>query len=243
MSGSVATLSHIVRFLSGKAWEKLNVVTTLRELKELGHRYGRRFFIAAVLWELVEDVLFPYLSWKAGVPALIPVFLILHFEPVVYPVFFWVFRTWDRCHGLESWEPPRGFKSTHARAGVKQLSYRVLSILLFFLVLQGSGLSLWLLTAYTILMAFFGFVHDRIWHDMNYGIDVPTDQVGLKRVVIKVLSYRVVSALVMTGLFLGLGLEITPVVIYQCAALLVHLIHEGIWSHNKWGILPTGVNP
>lgn len=52
-------------WLAHEAWEKINIFGTIREMKELGKKYGRRFFIMAVIWECIEDGLFPYLSWRA----------------------------------------------------------------------------------------------------------------------------------------------------------------------------------
>lgn len=227
-----------LRWMAGEAWEKINVVATWRELKELGRKHGKRFFIAAVAWELIEDVLFPILSWQAGVPELIPVFLVLHFEPITYPIFFWCFKMWDRFHGVEPWDPNRSAASTYTRTTLKALSYRAASLGLFYLLLATSGLSLGILAAYTVLMSFFSFVHDRIWHDSNYGID-ENDQVHPKRVVAKVLTYRMVSALVMGGLFYGLHLDMGLVALYQGIMLAAHLLHEGVWAKVAWGIRPT----
>ena len=171
------TLRKIPAWLLEEAREKLDIRGTWRELKALGQKYGRRFFVAAVAWELVEDVVFPAISAYYGAYWLIPVFLVLHFEPVVYPIFFFAFKTWDRIQGREPWEPDRLGQSTYWRAGLQVLSYRVPSLLLFALLLSGLGMPFALLAAYTVGMSFFGFVHDRIWHDSNFGIDVPTDTV------------------------------------------------------------------
>lgn len=75
----------MISWLLKEAWEKINIVATWRTIKALGKKYGKRFFWAALIWEIIEDVVFPFISWKMGVPELIPVFLILHFEPIVYP--------------------------------------------------------------------------------------------------------------------------------------------------------------
>lgn len=229
-----------VRWLAEEAWEKINLAATWRELKELGRKHGTRFFVAAVIWELVEDVLFPFLSWKFGHPELIPVFLVLHFEPVVYPVFFKAFRTWDRIQGREPWDPPRLGKSTLWRAGLKELSYRAVSLAAFLLLLAGLGMPTSILTFYMLGMTMFSIVHDRLWHDSNYGIDVPTDTVQPKRVVAKVLTYRAVSVLVMSGVFYGLlGTIPGEVWGYQASMLVLHTALSAWWSRSTIGIRPV----
>jgi hypothetical protein len=225
-----------LQWMVEEAWEKINIVATWRELKELGRKYGRRFFIAAVVWELIEDVVFPVISVWAGLPWLVPVFLVLHFEPIVYPIFFFAFRTWDRMQGLEPWSPDRLAESTISRAATKAASYRAISLTVFLVMLASYDLGAGILAAYTLLMTLFSFVHDRIWHDSNFGIDVPTDTVQPKRIVAKVLSYRAVSAMVMAGLFYGLELGMRAVVTYQVTMLIIHTLHEAWWAHQAWGI-------
>ncbi len=78
-------LIKVFRWVAGEVWEKINLPGAYRELKKLGAKYGRRFFWAAVVWEIIEDLIFPLLSWWFGVPELIPLFLIFHFEPIAYP--------------------------------------------------------------------------------------------------------------------------------------------------------------
>jgi hypothetical protein len=196
--------------------------------------------VAAVLWELVEDVVFPFLSWWAGAPWLIPVFLVMHFEPVVYPIFFFAFKTWDRVQGREPWEPDRLGQSTYWRAGLQVLSYRVPAFALFYVLLAHLGISGWVLGAYTVGMSLFGFVHDRIWHDSNFGIDVPTDAVLPKRVVAKAVSYRAVSVLVMAGVLFGLVGHVPPEMwTYQISALILSLAVGGWWAQSPVGIRPV----
>ena len=234
------TLRKIPAWLLEEAREKLDIRGTWRELKALGQKYGRRFFVAAVAWELVEDVVFPAISAYYGAYWLIPVFLVLHFEPVVYPIFFFAFKTWDPIQGREPWEPDRLGQSTYWRAGLQVLSYRVPSLLLFALLLSGLGMPFALLAAYTVGMSFFGFVHDRIWHDSNFGIDVPTDTVKVERVVAKALTYRAVSVLVMSGVFYGL-LHRVPEEIwtYQGTMLCLSILIGGWWARSPIGIRPV----
>lgn len=231
---------NALRWAAGEAWEKINVLATWREIKGLGKKYGRRFVIGAVIWECIEDGLFPYLSWKAGMPQLIPLFLIFHFEPIVYPVMLWAFRTWDRYQGLEPWEPDRSAQSTNLRSLLKVLSFRTACLVPGTLLLVPLGLSLTLLAAYSLAMMAFGFVHERIWHDSNYGI-LPNDDVEHKRVIAKTLTYRATSAFIMvTALFAALGT--TPwvtILTYQVAMLGIQGVVEHWWSHNRYGIQPT----
>ena len=230
----------LIRWLAGEAYEKINVAATWRELKALGQRHGRRFFVAAVLWEMVEDLVFPFISWKLGHPELIPVFLVLHFEPIVYPVLFFAFRTYDRILGREPWEPDRLGQSTYWRAGLQVLSYRVPALILFFLILHGLKLPLGILTIYTLAMTLFAFVHDRLWHDSNFGIDVPTDTVKPERVVAKAFTYRVISALVMSGVCLGFTGAIPEAVWgYQASMLILHILLGGWWAQSPIGIRPV----
>ena len=234
------TLRNIPSWLAEEAWEKINVVETWQSLKALGKKYGKRFFIAAVLWELVEDVVFPSIAAYYGVYWLIPFFLVMHFEPVVYPLFFFAFRTWDRMQGKEPWEPDRLGQSTYTRAGLQMLSYRLPAFILFYILLANLGVTFWVLTAYSIGMSLFSFVHDRIWHDSNFGIDVPTDTVLPKRVVAKALTYRAVSLIVMSSVLLGiLGRVPGEMWSYQGSMLILHIILGGFWARSAYGITST----
>lgn len=109
----------MIKWIINVIWDKVNFPKVYREIKALGKKHGKRFFWAALIWEFIEDVVFPFIAWKAGVPALIPIFLVLHFEPIVYPAFFWGFRMWDRAHGKEPWEPDRSAQSAYWRSVTK----------------------------------------------------------------------------------------------------------------------------
>lgn len=233
-------LRKIIGWLYEEAREKLDVRGTWHELKALGQKYGRRFFIAAVIWELIEDVVFPAIGVYYGVYWVVPFFLVMHFEPVVYPIFFFSFRTYDRIRGREPWEPNRLAQSTYWRAGLQVLSYRIPVFLLFYLLLHDLNISNWVLTTYMLGMSLFGFVHDRIWHDSNYGIDVSTDMVQPKRVIAKACTYRAVSALVMSGVCLGIVGHI-PVEMwsYQVSAFILYMVLGATWARSTLGITPT----
>lgn len=223
------------RWLLNKLWEKINVANTYREIKALGKKYGKRFFWAAILWECVEDIVFPLLCLKFGVPGLIPVFIIMHFEPIVYPVFFWGFRTWDRIQGVEPWEPERSSQSAHWRSVLKGLVFQL-------------SISGWLsqvldwktLTTFCILMSLFGFVHERIWHDTNYGI-LETDQVQFRRTVVKTFTYLLVSGMVLPPLLKVFGSEHIwrPLLIAQAITGVLYLVLERVWARSLWGVSPT----
>lgn len=235
-----------IRWALGEAWEKINVVGTYRELRELGKKHGKRFFVVAVLWELIEDVLFPFLSWLAGVPELIPLFLVLHFEPIVYPAFFWGFRMWDRYKGREPWEPDRSAMSSYWRSALKVLVYKLAAAGWFAAILLSQGVSPWLLTAYVGLMAAFGFIHERVWHDVNFGIR-PDDTVEMKRVAAKTLTYRLVSLMTLFPILKAtLGtVPWTALLACQAVGLVVYAVLETIWAKSPWGVsfVVRGIEP
>jgi hypothetical protein len=224
-----------------EAWEKINIPAKWRELKEMGKKHGKRFFVLAVIWELIEDGLFPYLSWKFGVPELIPIFLVLHFEPVVYPVFFFALKTYDRIRGREPWDPERSAYSKSYRTLAKVVVYRAAATLAFAALMAHLDVSLWALSIYTVVMTLFSAVHERIWHDSNYGIDPVTDDVHYKRNIVKSLSYRTVSTIMMSGVLLAL-LGSVPwgvVIAYQAVMAASYLGLETMWSKISWGLAPT----
>lgn len=227
----------IVRWVLNEAWEKINLPAVWRELRALGKKHGRRFFVAALLWEIVEDVVFPFLSWLFGVPELIPLFLILHFEPIVYPAFFWGFRMYDRAKGRVPWEPDRGAQSSYWRSAGKVLVYKIAATGWFVAILMGFGLRPSALIAYVGLMAAFGFVHERIWHDSNYGIQ-PDDSVEGRRVFAKAATYRIVSVMILYPIFrVSFGsVPWAAVAACQGAGLLLYLALEAVWARSDWGV-------
>lgn len=225
----------MIKWLLNKLWEKINLASTYREIKTLGKKYGKRFFWVAILWECVEDIVFPLLCLKFKVPGLIPVFLIMHFEPIVYPVFFWGFRTWDRMQGIEPWEPDRSAQSAHWRSVLKGLTFQ-LSI---------SGwlsevLAIKTLAVFVILMSLFGFVHERIWHDTNYGI-LATDSVQWKRTAVKTFTYLVVSTMVLSPLLRVFGANPIwrPLILAQLITGVLYLVLERVWARSLWGVSST----
>lgn len=232
---------RIAAWMVEEAREKVDLRAKWEEIKETGQDWGPRFMVFAVVWECIEDGLFPLLSWYFGFPWLIPVFLIWHFEPVVYPIAFWAFRTYDRITGKTKWEADRPAYSSHKRTAIKVFVYRVASIgglVAFQLYL---GLNPWLLAAYVVLMTLYNLAHERIWHDSNFGIVVETDEVQARRVLAKALTYRSVSAMLLGG---ALAATITPMpwapfLAYQGAMGALYASLETAWSKSTLGI--TGI--
>lgn len=237
-------LRKTLAWMAEEAWEKINLPAKWREIKETAREWGPRFIVVAVVWEIIEDGVFPLLSWWFGVPWLIPVFLIWHFEPVVYPVFFWAFRTYDRIMGRTPWEADRPAYSSHWRTAAKVGVYRACSIgglLAFEFYL---GVTPWLLLAYILIMTGFNFAHERIWHDSNFGIVVETDAVQMKRVVAKAITYRTVSTLLLAGA-LAATIDPTPwgaLAVYQAVMMILYLGLETAWSKNDMGITQGAVS-
>lgn len=229
----------MIRWLINEAYEKVNLPATWRTLKALGVKHGRRFFIAALLWELVEDVVFPALSIKFGVPELVPLFLVLHFEPLVYPAFFWGFRMYDRARGREPWEPDRSAQSSYWRSVMKVVTLQ--------LVLAGwlSHLVPWKpLVVFLGLTSGFGFIHERVWHDANYGI-LPDDSVQAKRTFGKTGTYLIVSTMTLFPLLRVAGASPIwkPLFLAIGVAGLLYGILEAVWAKSAWGVTPTKSDP
>lgn len=222
----------MIRWILKELWEKINIFHTYRAIKNLGKKYGKRFFITALIWEAIEDVVFPLLSWHFGVPGLIPVFLILHFEPIVYPIFFWAFRMWDRFQGKEPWDPNRSAHSHHWRSAVKVIIFQVATTGWL------SHLMKWkMLIIFAILTGLFGFVHERIWNDSNYGI-LPNDTVQNKRVLSKTATYSLVTSFTLLSL-LHVSKQthlLRQFILAQLILTLLFLVLEKVWAKSMWGV-------
>lgn len=220
--------------------EKLDVRGTIRQIRALGAQYGRRFMIAAALWEVIESLVIPaLLLWKHR-PVLAAMFLVFHLEPVVYPVLFFSFRTYDRMRGRIPWEPERAAMSSSYRTLTKITLYRLVSVGLFFALLDKFQMSQAVLGIYSVIMTLFIYVHERLWHDSNWGITAD-DEVEGRRVVAKALTYRAVSLMVMAGVFKGLLNQVPwgSVGAYQAAGLGAYLALEAAWARSAWGISST----
>lgn len=239
-------LCNALTWMAGEAYEKINVRAKWREIKETGKEWGPRFVVFAVLWELFEDGLCPYLSWYFGVPWLIPVFLIWHFEPISYPVAFWVFRTYDRMTGKIPWEADRPAYSSHKRTAIKVAVYRIATIGGLIALQLYMNLNPWLLGTYAVLMTGFNFAHERIWHDSNFGIDIEIDKVLARRVIAKACTYRTVSCILLAGAMAAtLGaVPWTAFLVYQVVMLGLYLSLEIAWAQSTMGItgIPSGAS-
>jgi hypothetical protein len=236
----MTSILNALRWIVGEVWEKINLPAVYRELKRLGKKHGRRFFWAAIIWEIIEDVFFPFLSWWFGVPELIPLFLIFHFEPIAYPAIFWGFRMYDRFRGREPWEPDRSAHSSYWRSVGKVAVYKIAITGWFVAILLGFGISPLILGVYVGLMGFFGFIYERIWNDSNYGI-LPDDTVQFRRVAVKTLAYRLVSTMTMYPL-LKATLGTVPwvaILSCQCVGLILYIALETIWAKSGWGVITT----
>lgn len=233
-------LAKIPAWLLAEAREKLDLRGTWAELQGLRQKYGRRFFVAAVAWEILEDGVFPAIAAWYGAYWLVPFFLVMHFEPLVYPLFFYGFRTYDRIRGREPWEPNRLGQSTSLRAGLQVLTYRLPAFCLFWAILSHIGVTFNVLAVYTVGMSLFGYVHDRIWHDSNFGIDVAVDKVRPARVIAKAVTYRAISLLVMASLLRGfVGHVPVEMWAYQVLAFSLSLTLGFIWARSSFGIKPV----
>lgn len=232
-------MRSLIRWLLHEAWEKINILNTWREIKALGKKYGKRFFWAALIWECIEDIVFPFIAWKMGVPGLIPVFLVMHFEPVVYPVLFWAFRTWDRIQGKEPWEPNRTAYSHHWRSLLKGLTFQ-----LALTGWLGHILSWKLLAVYTALQATFGFVHDRIWHDSNYGI-LGNDLVQYRRPIAKTATYLLLTTFVLYPLLRLMHPDTLGWLLLEAQGItaVLFLVLETVWAKSLWGIAVSHSQP
>jgi hypothetical protein len=236
-------MRRILHWIAAQIGEKVNIPAVWRELKEAGRTHGRRFLIAAVVWELIEDVLFPLLAWWAGAPELIPVFLVLHFEPVAYPVIFWMFREYDKKMGRAPANPARSTYSAHWRSWAKAAQYNIATFgaLSWALLKFSSCTNSTLPVTYGVLMLLLNYVHERVWHDSNYGI-TDTDTVEVRRVLAKTLTYRVVAVMVMYPLMkvhMGYA-NWWFLAAWHFAASTLYMTMEAVWSKSTWGLAPNG---
>lgn len=243
--------------------EKFDIVGTYRRIKGYAQTYGLRFVVIAAVWEFIESVVAPLISWKMGHPELIPVFIVFHAEPIVYPMFLYAFRCYDRvrgytrcekcgidrrigfsCHKVGEWDhgiitldPHRNARSSPWRSGLKVALYRFFTISAFWGVLSHLNLGLTVLTFYTLAMTFFAFIHERIWHQSNWGI-AEDDTVAKQRTAVKAITYRFASVVIMTGLFMGFMHKIPweAIITYQAIAVTIYVALELFWSRNTWGI-------
>lgn len=227
-------------WLAGEVWERVNIVGTARGLTKLAREQGLRFAIAAGIWEFIESIVIPGYCLMHHQPVLAALFVVFHLEPIVWPLIIYGFRTWDRLLGRIPWEPDRTAMSSSFRSGAKVTLYRLASALLFFAVMAQAKMPQAMLAAYTLLMTLFGYVHERLWHDFGWGI-TEDDQIETRRIAVKTLTYRAVSAALMLGVLKGVLGTVPWVVVayYQMLALLLYAGLEAMWARSSWGILRT----
>ena len=233
---------RVAKWALGEAREKLDVRAKWQEIKGEGKKYGRRFVIFAVIWECIEDIVFPLLAIYFKMPALVPFFLIMHFEPIVWPTGLWAFRMWDRSKGRIPWEPDRTAQSSNLRSAGKSAVYKVAAIGWYGMILMCLGHSPKILGVFAALMLAFGFIHERIWHDSNYGIgnngvgDV--DHVFMKRVIAKTTTYCIVSTTILASLFRVSfdGVPWLTLLACQGLGMALYFVFEAVWARSKWGV-------
>jgi len=151
-----------------------------------------------------------------------------------------LFRCWDRKRGRIPEHPDRSAHSASWRSWAKVVIYMTTVSGWFATVLVFLGLSLHILAFFAGLMVLFGYIHERIWHDSNYGID-GYDQVAQRRNMAKSVTYRIVSFTVMVSV-LGATVGAIPwvgVLIFQGGASIVYCSLETVWSKSEWGIEKT----
>jgi hypothetical protein len=146
-----------------------------------------------------------------------------------YPAFFWAFKTWDRIHGREPWEPDRNAYS-HERISIQLATAGWL----------GHILPWKELAIFTFLISLFGFIHERIWHDTNYGI-MPNHTVQYRRPLVKTGTYLFLSAFILFPMIRIAGL--VPWWHPFCLALLtqciLYIVLETVWAKSVWGVIFT----
>lgn len=233
----LSKLRSALMWILGEARERFDVRGTIRELRELGRKYGKRFLVAAAIWECIESIVLPAVALYYRQPVLAAMFVIFHAEPVVYPFLFFAFRTYDRLRSRLPWEPDRSAMSASYRSGAKVTLYRAGTVALYLGLFSWATIGQVVLAVYTVLMLLFHYVHERLWHDTSYGI-TEDDRVRPARVLFKAVTYRAVSALVMAGAFKAM-LPAVPwamIGVYQGAALVLYLGLEALWARTAWGI-------
>jgi len=234
------SLKRFFRWASQEAWEKINVVGTAKKLYSYRKKYGWRFFIPAATWTLFEDIVAPLLAWHFGVPELALLLLIIHFEWIVYPAIFWSIRTYDRWLGREPWEPDRSAQSSHWRSLCKVSIYKFALTGWLVMIMYLMGFSPKVMWVYVPLMLAFGFIHERIWHDSNYGIN-EKDGIEIKRIFAKTLTYTVVSTTILSSFFKAIFSSMPWHMLLACQIVTIsmYVFFEGIWAHSNWGVGPV----
>jgi len=90
-----------------------------------------------------------------------------------------------------------------------------------------------------VLMSIFGFIHERIWHDTNYGI-IGCDQVQYRRVLAKAGTYLLISTMSLYPLLKVTGAAHIwqSLLLAQGITGFLYLLLESVWAKSKWGVTP-----
>jgi len=79
-------LDSVWRTLWRLVKKKVNVREIAKDVWRLSRVRGWKFAVVAVLVDLFEDVVLPSLAIVMGQPTLVPIFMAIHLEPVIYPI-------------------------------------------------------------------------------------------------------------------------------------------------------------
>ena len=185
------------------------------------------------------------------VPELIPILLIFHFEVIAYPVAFCVFKEWDRIRGVTTMYPEgRHSWSTLSRSLAKVSIYMLAASGWAFIymgqsptlidsIFSSSIFSGFVFAGLVFLFLMFtlGFVHERMWHDSNYGLR-ENDTVEFKRCLVKTGTFTGLGTLTMFSALHITGLAMAPLlfIVYHIVAAILYLGLEAVWSRSSLGV-------
>ena len=93
---SWSKVKGIAKHVIAESMEKIDFRATVKELKDAGMKHGPRFLAYAIAIEVFEDVILPAFLIAIGKPALAPLALAFHMEPVAYPAYFAVAKMVDK---------------------------------------------------------------------------------------------------------------------------------------------------
>lgn len=130
---------------------------------------------------------------------------------------------------------------TKLRTFIKTFSYRVLAALSIYLLSvvldypSGFGVKLVVITM-TVGFALF-YIHERVWNRITWLKELVTDTVG--RSVVKTVSWRIVSLVVLFIIGMLLGLSSNDALYWTVASnimfVTLHYLHERAWNRITWG--------
>lgn len=130
---------------------------------------------------------------------------------------------------------------TTVRTLVKTLSYRITAavtvFLLSILLAYGAGFGIKFLIITLTLGYVIYFTHEFVWNRFNL-LRVDGDDKPM-RSIIKTISWRITSLIVMFFVSKALGLSnedaLYWVIANNIAFLVVHYLHERVWNRINWG--------